>query len=138
MGTGSAVRYHLLADAHAMVIGLDMMDYRTVVALIRAQLPRSRVEDCMRRFRFVRMDMAKLTFQSMDKQCRQHFGEGVLALHHAHFSWMCRTTSKADRGFSNHRWADGRARSRQALLDDQCLSLEHRVGYWANRPGQDP
>ena len=80
VGTGSAVRYHLLADAHTMAIGLDIMDYRTVVKLICAQLPPKRVEDCMRRFRFVRLDMAKLTFQSMDKQCRQHFGSSVLAV----------------------------------------------------------
>lgn len=123
VGTGSAIRYHLLSDPNAVAIGLDIMDYRTVVRLVARELPPDRVQDCMRRFRFCRMDMAKLTSKNLNAVCIQHLGVPASALHHIHFSWQCRTTSKADRGFSHHRHPDGSPQSDLAKHDDRCLAV---------------
>ena len=123
VGSGSAVRYHLLSDPCAIVIGIDIMDHATVIGYVSRELPHERVDDCMRRFKFCRIDMVKLKTTTVDAQCRQHFGVPATYLHHIHFSWPCTTTSKADRGLSEHRWPDGSPRSDRAKNDDRCLAV---------------
>lgn len=75
----------------------------------------------MRRFRYIRMDMAKLTARSLEAICRQHLRVSPEQVNHWHISWMCNTTSPADRGLSGHRWQDASPRSDRAKRDDLCL-----------------
>ena len=72
MGSGSVLRYHLLSDIEAWGVGLDIQSYAAIRKLLFDNLPQARREDCLRRFRYVRMDMAKLLYRNVRAICRQH------------------------------------------------------------------
>jgi hypothetical protein len=116
-----------LTNPRAKAIGSDIKPASEVKRLMREALPADRVEDCMKRFTYVRMDMAAMTEAKMDKICRQHFGVPWDEVHHDHASTMCDTTSVATaqnhRTASMHRWPDGTPRSAKARQHDECLRV---------------
>ena len=81
----------------------------------------------MKRFTYVRMDMAAMTEAKMDKVCRQHFGVPWDEIHHDHASTMCDTTSVATaqnrKTASIHPWPDNTPKSAKAKQHDECLRV---------------
>jgi hypothetical protein len=116
-------RYHLLVNRQSQGIGMDIKPITEVLKLMMRELPDDRVADCLSRFRYQRINMGRLCKDKLDKICQQYLKTPWDDIDHDHCSWMCDTTSIADRGFSKHRWPDGSPRSDKALEHDECLKV---------------
>ena len=102
---------------------MDIKPITEVLKLMMRELPDDRVADCLSRFRYQRINMGRLCKDKLDKICQQYLKTPWDDIDHDHCSWMCDTTSIADRGFSKHRWPDGSPRSDKALEHDECLKV---------------
>ena len=50
-------------------MGIDIQPYGTIRKLLADNLPPARRVDCLQRFRYVRMDMAKLSTRNLTAIC---------------------------------------------------------------------
>ena len=126
--TASTLRYHLLSNEQATVLGIDLLPEDNIRQLVQDQLPADRREQCMRRFAYVKKDISKLTWLGLTELTTAHLGVVPSAVNHFHAGWPCQSTSTASqqtpawKGFTPHRWPDGQARSKLAKRDDLLLS----------------
>ena len=126
--TGSTLRYHLLSNKDARVLGIDILPEDYIRRLVADQLPETHRDQCMRRLAYVRKDVSQLNMQALTELTTTHVGVAAADVDHYHAGWPCQTTSVASsqtpswKGFTPHRWPNGQARSKQAKRDDLLLA----------------
>ena len=126
--TASTLRYHLLSNPQACVLGIDLLPEHHVRKLVENQLPIEHRDQCMRRFAYAQQDISKLTWSQLSALTKSHLKLEAFEVDHYHAGWPCQSTSTASsqtpawKNFTPHRWPDGRARSAVAKRDDTLLS----------------
>ena len=113
----SSLIYHLSADRTARALAIDIEDWSVI---------RDRIPIALRpRITYVQRDVEHLTYEDLDRLCRQTFGShvGLAQVNSVHWSPPCETmsVSLSARGRRKHRHPDGSAKSAIALKHDRCF-----------------
>ena len=126
--TASTLRYHLLSNSQALVLGIDLLPEQQIRKLVEDQLPLEYRDQCMRRFAYAQQNISNLSWAALSDLTMMHLKVEASEVDHYHAGWPCQSTSTASnqtpawKNFKPHRWPDGRARSTVAKRDDALLS----------------
>ena len=115
----SSLIYHLSADRTARALAIDIQEWSVI---------RDRIPIALRpRIVYVQRDVEHLTYEELDRLCRQVFGAhtGLAQIDSVHWSPPCETmsVSLSARGRHKHRHPDGRAKSATAIKHDRCFDI---------------
>ena len=115
----SSLIYHLSADRTARALAIDIQEWSVI---------RDRIPLALRpRITYVQRDVESLTYEELDRLCRQVFGAhvGLAQIDSVHWSPPCETmsVSLSARGRHKHRHPDGRAKSTTAIKHDRCFDI---------------
>ena len=112
--TASTLRYHLLSNPQACVLGIDLLPEQHIRKLVENQLPIEHRDQCMRRFAYAQQDISKLTWSQLSALTKSHLKLEAFEVDHYHAGWPCQSTSTASsqtpawKNFTPHRWPDAR------------------------------